>query len=132
MTGKPRLLLKLALAVAVVAVAGGALYAGYGLLRHRDFRVICDAYTKGSVQSLGDDPATEAYEIARYIDGNTFTRPARAAVSAAGYADAKDRYELIRLAAADAGWTDWDCPAMRDYLRGAVDTLAEPEAPAGD
>lgn len=132
-TGPSRILPNLVVAAAVAAVAGGALYVGYGLLLRRDFHVICEAYSEGSVESLGDDPITEAYEISRYIEGNIFTHPARHAVRAASFARAEDHYELVRKAAVQSGWADWECPAMRDYFHEIDARSSAPaESPTDD
>lgn len=111
---------KVALATGIVLVASAGVYGGYTLLLARDFKVVCDAYSRGPELALSQDPAAVAYEISRYIDGHTFTRPARQAVNAVAFASLADQYPLMTEAARQSGQNDWDCPAMREYLAKAA------------
>lgn len=128
---------KVALAVGVVLVASAGVYAGYTLLLHRDFRVVCEAYEK--TPSAPAESAAAAFEIANYIDSHAFTRPVRQAVNAVAFASNEDRYSLMQTAAAQSGIEDWECPAMKAYLQkstvpGETSAVVEPvpvQAPAG-
>lgn len=122
---------KVALATGIVLVASVGIFAGYTLLLSRDFKVICDAYSRGPELALSEDPAAIAYEISRYIDGHTFTRPARQAVNAIAFASADDQYQLLQLAASQSGQKDWECPAMREYLAKAARPAEPVTAPTG-
>jgi len=93
-------------------------YFGYQALKKRDFDLICEAYKKALQQkSNQSDPVTVAYQLAKTMESSLVTPPAKQTVTGISNADAADQYDLYRRSAEELGYSSWDCPAIKEFLK---------------
>ena len=92
-----------------------AVFAGVGCAG-RDLKVLCSA-AEEALHDSSVPPDERATRFAEKVDrGLSRFGDIRKAVQAVAVADPNQKYELLKAAAAEVGYPEWDCPALKELL----------------
>ena len=91
----------------------------------RDYDSYCESYKRFLTRASTMEEAINAVTFAEEVYSQTLMPSANRAFKAIATADTKQKYELVRVAARESGYSDWECPQMKDHLSSLNDETPE-------